>query len=142
MNSIYVQIASYRDPELIPTLHSLLDNAKHPHLLTICVAHQADKKDKWDTLEEFKNDNRFIIIDIPAKESKGTCWARHQIQRFYDNQQYTLQLDSHHRFAKNWDETCINMLRELQIKGNPKPILTTYLPSYSPKNDPKNLLIN
>lgn len=138
MNSIYVQIASYRDPELIPTLHSLLDNAKHPHLLTICVAHQADKKDKWDTLEEFKNDNRFIIIDIPAKESKGTCWARHQIQRFYDNQQYTLQLDSHHRFAQNWDETCINMLRELQIKGNPKPILTTYLPSYSPKNDPKD----
>ena len=66
MNSIYVQIASYRDPELIPTLHSLLDNAKHPHLLTICVAHQADKKDKWDILEEFKNVNRFIIISCQS----------------------------------------------------------------------------
>jgi hypothetical protein len=70
MNSIYVQIASYRDPELVPTIKSLLKNAKYPHLLTICIAHQYDKNDEWDNLNEFKNDNRFIIIDIPYKESK------------------------------------------------------------------------
>ena len=137
MNSIYVQIASYRDPELVPTIKSLLKNAKYPHLLTICIAHQYDKNDAWDNLDEFKNDNRFIIIDIPYKESKGTCWARYQIQRFYDNQKYTLQLDSHHRFSKHWDETCVDTLRSLQMEGNRKPILTTYLPSYDPQDDPK-----
>jgi len=51
MYSIFVQIASYRDPELIPTLHSLINNAKYPEQLTICVAHQHSSKDKWDTLE-------------------------------------------------------------------------------------------
>jgi len=137
MNTIFVQIASYRDPELVPTIRSLLDNAKYPGLLTICIAHQYDENDQWDNLDEFKNDNRFIIIDIPHDESKGTCWARYQIQRYYNNQKYALQLDSHHRFSKNWDETCVEMLRNLQIEGNPKPVLTTYLPSYDPTADPE-----
>ena len=30
-NSIFIQIASYRDPELVPTLDSLFDNAKFPN---------------------------------------------------------------------------------------------------------------
>ena len=37
-------------------------------------------------------------------------FARHMIQRHYNNETYQLQLDSHHRFAKDWDTTLINML--------------------------------
>ena len=58
---------------------------------------------------------RFNIIDIDYKESRGACWARHHIQKFYDNETYSLQLDSHHRFIKNWDEECIKMYK-LAIK--------------------------
>ena len=58
MYSIFVQIASYRDPELVPTLHSLIDNAKSPELLTICVAHQHSDDDPWDTLDDFKDDSK------------------------------------------------------------------------------------
>ena len=137
MYSIFVQIASYRDPELIPTLHSLIDNAKSPELLTICVAHQHSQDDPWDTLDDFKNDSRFIVVDIPHAESRGTCWARNQIQQHYTNQYFTLQIDSHHRFAKNWDETCVNMFNDLQAKGHPRPLITAYLPSYVPENDPE-----
>ena len=72
MYSIFVQIASYRDPELIPTLRSLIKNAKYPEELTICIAHQYSESDKWDSLEEFKNDARFIVIEIPHTESRGT----------------------------------------------------------------------
>jgi len=138
MYSIFVQIASYRDPELIPTLHSLINNAKHPKQLTICVAHQHSSKDKWDTLEEFKNDSRFIIIDIPHTESMGTCWARNQIQQHYTGEYFTLHLDSHHRFVKNWDEKCVQMFFRLRKKGFNKPLITSYMPSYDPNNDPKN----
>ncbi|HBY68903.1 MAG TPA: hypothetical protein DEG69_14850, partial [Flavobacteriaceae bacterium] len=113
MYSIFVQIASYRDPELIPTLHSLIKNAKYPEQLTICVAHQHSSKDKWDTLEEFKNDSRFIIIDSPHTESMGTCWARNQIQQHYSSEYFTLHLDSHHRFVKNWDDKCVQMFFRL-----------------------------
>tara|TARA_R100001460_G_scaffold36444_3_gene69963 strand:- start:2015 stop:3238 length:1224 start_codon:yes stop_codon:yes gene_type:complete len=138
MYSIFVQIASYRDPELIPTLHSLINNAKYPEQLTICVAHQHSSKDKWDTLEEFKDDSRFIIIDIPYEESLGTCWARNQIQQHYTKEFFTLQLDSHHRFVKNWDDKCIKMFFRLRKKGIKRPLITSYLPSYDPNNDPKH----
>ncbi len=136
MESIFIQIASYRDPELIPTIDDLLVNASNPDALTICIAHQHSDKDQWDTLEKYANDARFIIIDIPHTQSLGACWARNQIQQHYTNQKYTLQLDSHHRFIKGWDKECIKMLKSLQKKGFNKPLLTSYISSYNPENDP------
>jgi len=46
-----------------------------------------------------------------------------------------LQLDSHHRFAKDWDETLIRMHNQREKQGY-KPILAAYLPLYTPFNDP------
>ena len=136
MESIFIQIASYRDPELVPTIDNLLANADNPESLTICIAHQHSKEDSWDTLEKYALDGRFIIIDIPHLESKGACWARNQIQQHYSDETYTLQLDSHHRFVKGWDTICITTLKNLQIKGHLKPLLTGYLPVYLPNRDP------
>jgi ribosomal protein S6E (S10) len=137
MESIFIQIASYRDPELIPTIDDLLANASNPDALTICIAHQHSEEDQWDTLQKYADDGRFIIIDIPHTESLGACWARNQIQQHYDGQKYTLQLDSHHRFIKGWDTECIKMLKDLQKKGHKKPLLTSYISSYNPENDPE-----
>ena len=116
MESIFIQIASYRDPELIPTIDNLLANADYPDRLVLCVAHQYSKDDKWDNLQKYADDSRFIIIEIPYQESLGACWARNQIQQHYNNETYTLQLDSHHRFVRGWDTMCISMLKELQSK--------------------------
>lgn len=138
--SIFVQIASYRDPELKKTLADLLDKADRPDDLTICIAWQHSDKDSWDTLDEYKEDPRFIIIDIPAEQAKGACWARNTIQSRYTNQAYTLQLDSHHRFVKSWDSILIDMHEKLRKAGSEKPLITSYLPSYNPDNDPKERL--
>lgn len=135
-NNIFVQIAAYRDPELLPTLKNMLAMAKHPKNLKVCIAWQHAKEDVWDTLDEFKNDNRFIILDIPHTETKGTCWARYQIQQHWTNEAYTLQLDSHHRFERDWDITLIKMVKDLQKAGHQKPLLTAYVTSYEPHNDP------
>ena len=78
-----------------------------------------------------------LFRSIKHTESKGVCWARSLIQQEYANQQYTLCLDSHHRFEKNWDEMCIQMINQLQKGGHEKPLLTAYLPSFNPQNDPK-----
>jgi hypothetical protein len=134
--TIFVQIASYRDPELRKTLEDILDKADNPDRLKICVAWQHTSEDEWDTLDEYLNDDRFIIIDIPHTETNGTCWARNTIQQKYNGEDYTLQLDSHHRFVKGWDSECIRMIKQLQKKGHHKPLLTGYIPSYDPANDP------
>lgn len=133
---IFIQIASYRDPELIPTIKDCIQNAKYPERLVFCIAWQHAMEDTWDNLDEFRNDTRFKIIDIPHTETKGACWARSLIQRMYNNEEYTLQLDSHHRFVKHWDQECIKMITDLQTNGHEKPLLTTYLTSYNPNNDP------
>jgi hypothetical protein len=137
MNTIFIQIASYRDPQLIPTLDDMLEKAKYPKNLKICIAWQHCEEDGWDTLDKYLNDSRFIIIDIPHKESLGVCWARNQIQQHYNGEKYTLQLDSHHRFVKNWDAELIKMLTNLQKKGYKKPLLTAYASSFNPYNDPQ-----
>lgn len=136
MPKIFVSIASYRDPELVPTIKDMIANAKKPNDLKICIAWQHHPDDTWDTLEEFKNDPRFIILDIDYKDSKGTCWARNQVHLQYTDEDYYLQIDSHHRFVKNWDAECIKMMKQLQKKGHKKPLLTAYIPSYNPSNDP------
>ena len=133
---IFIQIASYRDPQLIPTLKDCLEKAKYPENLVLSIAWQHSKDDKWDNLDEFKDDNRFRIVDIDYKEAKGACWARNLLQQNYTDEEFTLQLDSHHRFIENWDEELITMYYGLQDKGYGKPLLTSYISSYDPDNDP------
>ena len=134
---IFVQIASYRDPELIPTIKSCLENAKHPKNLVFGICRQYHPDDKFDDLSEYDTDNRFKIINVPYLESKGVCWARNQVQQLYNDEDYTLQIDSHMRFEKDWDDTLIVMIKQLQEMGIPKPLLTGYVPSYNPKTYPE-----
>ena len=135
-STIFVQIASYRDRQLASTLKDLLANAESPERLRICVCWQHSPEDEWDTLDQYKNDPRFLILDVPHTESQGVCWARNMIQSVYGGEDYTLQLDSHHRFAPRWDTTLLGMAEDLRSKGHDKPVLTAYVPSYDPENDP------
>jgi hypothetical protein len=134
---IFTQIASYRDPQLIPTIKNMLENAKNPENIRFGIARQFNEEDKFDDLSEYEKDSRFRILNIPYTESKGVCWARNLTQELYEDEEYTMQIDSHMRFEKDWDESLINMLKELQSKGYKKPLLTSYVSSFDPDNDPQ-----
>ena len=132
---IFIQIASFRDPQLSLTIKSMLENAKKPKNLVIGICNQYNKDDEFN-IDEFRNDKRFKIIDVLDVESKGVCWARNQVQQLYKGEDYTLQIDSHMRFEKDWDDTLIKMVKQLQEKGFEKPLLTGYVSSFNPDNDP------
>ena len=134
--TIFVQIASFRDPQLSLTIESMLENAKFPKNLVIGICNQYNKEDDFN-IDEYRKDKRFKIIDVLDVDSKGVCWARNQVQQLYKGEDYTLQIDSHMRFEKDWDETLINMFKQLQDKGFEKPLLTGYVSSFDPDNDPK-----
>jgi hypothetical protein len=136
MEKIFIQIASYRDPQLIPTIKDCLTNAKHPDRLTFGICCQYHIDDKFDDLFEYEDRPGFNVSYVLYNETKGACWARHRLQQFYNNEEYTLQIDSHMRFKKNWDEDLIDMLKDLQEKGYKKPLLTGYVSSFDPNNDP------
>jgi glycosyltransferase involved in cell wall biosynthesis len=107
-----------------------------PTKLVYSIALQHSQEDEWDQLFEFKGDPRFKVVDIDYKDSKGACWARNQLQQNYDGEEYTLQIDSHHRFVQDWDLELIGMYNQLKEKGHEKPLLTGYVSSFDPENDP------
>ena len=90
--TIFVNIASYRDPELVPTIKDCLEKAKYPERLRFGICWQHNPEDEWDNLDEFKNDSRFRIDDVHFQEAKGVCWARNRTQKLWVKEKYTLQL--------------------------------------------------
>jgi len=136
MSTIFVQIESFRDPQLNPTLEDLISKAKYPKKLRIGICNQYNENDEFN-LDHYRKDKRFRIIDVKDIDSPGVCWARNQVQQLYSGETYTLQIDSHMRFEQDWDVILINMLKDLQSKGYPKPLLTGYVSSFDPDNDPQ-----
>lgn len=134
--TIFIHLPAYREPELIPTIKDALAKAKNPNNLRFGICRQFNPDDKFDNVDEFRKDKRFRIVDIPHEKAKGLPYARYVINELITkDDDYILQLDSHHRFIENWDEILLDMHMGLEKKGF-KPVLTGYLPYYNPFNDP------
>lgn len=158
-NTIFVQVASYRDPQLIPTVNDMIANAKKPKNLHIVVCWQHGQEQSIESFTDegyefkktekcpaeigdfdihhlVKNGASVKLIDVDYNKARGACWARWAIQQLYKKEKYTMQLDSHHRFVKDFDDILVNMLEGLR-EESPKPLLTAYIPSFDPENDPQ-----
>ena len=124
--SIFISIAAYRDPELVPTILDCLAKAERPDEIRIglCWQHAGD-----ESIDAIATDPRLRILDVPAEESGGACWARARAMGLYAGETYFMQLDSHHRFAPGWDT---RLTAELLRAPSTKPLLTTYCPAYVP----------
>ncbi len=134
--TILVHLPAYRDPELIPTIKDALDKAKYPNRIHFGICRQYHPEDGFDDLTEYKTDKRFKIYECLYSEAKGLPWARAIInEQLLTDEDYVCQLDSHHRFAQDWDETLIQMHFDLEAKGY-KPIIAGYSPLYDPFNEP------
>ena len=136
-DKIFISIASYRDPELIPTIDDCIKNADNPKKLVFCIFNQYSPEDPFNDFEKYRNDKRFKFIDLNYKECRGVCFARSIINSHYANEEYYLQLDSHHRFSQGWDTGSKSKLVKLKESGFKKPLLSSYLPAYDPHNDPE-----
>eukprot|EP00300_Choanocystis_sp_HF-7_P009278 c16350_g1_i2.p1 GENE.c16350_g1_i2~~c16350_g1_i2.p1 ORF type:complete len:459 (+),score=108.05 c16350_g1_i2:45-1421(+) len=126
---IFVSIAAFMDPELVPTVENLLENAKWPEKLDFGILLQEKERSEF----EWENLPNFNVWRIDALQSRGVGWARHTGAQLYKGQRYLLQLDSHHRFAKDWDKLLVEELAMCEVYyGTTKPILSTYVTPYTP----------
>ena len=137
---IFVQIASYRDPELVPTIRSALDSAKYPDRISFGVCWQRDPAtDSWDIFGDLfeRLGVRFRYLDIHYKQAQGACWARHKIQtELYLGEEYTLHVDSHTRFCQDWDEKLLKLQKMMERRGL-TPVISSYPGTYYPDRDPE-----
>jgi len=136
--TIFLHLPAYREPELVPTIENALKSAKYPDRLRFGICRQYNPEDTFDNVDKYREDPRFRILDMHYTYAKGLPYARSLINELLlQDEEYILQLDSHHRFIEGWDEKLIEWLTELESTYK-KPILTGYLPFYDPSNYPTN----
>ena len=133
---IYVQIPAYRDRELLRTVQDLTRTAMNADRLRVAIAWQYGQ-DEARLEGELRGCGHVELIKIPAAKSRGCNWARNILQSGWNGEEYTLLLDSHHRFTQRWDLQVIEIFEGLRRGGSQRPILTGYLPPYDPDNDPQ-----
>jgi len=109
---IFVSIASFRDKELIKTVQSCLAKAKYPNNIRIGICWQYDEEEDLTALDDITQVDAYKIY---WKDVEGSvCWARSLIQeKFFKDEDYYFQIDSHTLFAQDWDELLIEMYKDL-----------------------------
>jgi hypothetical protein len=125
-NHIFIQCASYRDTELGNTVKSALDNAVNPERLSFGICWQGVMREFKEQLPLKKRQVRTVFI--PHEDAKGIGYARHKAQLMFEDEEYSLQIDSHMRFQPRWDELSIDMLQSCPSN---KPILSAYLTDWA-----------
>lgn len=128
MKTIFINIPSYHDPEIWETVDNFYANAKHPERVYFGITNQTDNKRLHEqVLPRFLN----VKMDIIEPGSIVGCQpARINSHKFYDNQDYYLNMDSHMRCIKNWDEELINDFEKLQEREGPS-VITCYAAPYT-----------
>lgn len=127
MDSIFVQIASYRDSQCGTTIKNLLSQARHPERLSFGVCLQWNFDDSEEEAAcgaaSLTTSPRVRIDAVQASESRGVCWARSRCQKLWQGESFTLQIDSHMRAEPGWDESLLACWRKT---ATPKAIISCY----------------
>jgi len=133
--TIFVSIASYRDPECAETLFDLFEKAHCPFRIAVGVCQQNDASVDEDVLEAYRRlasrgvgdfSDRIRILSLPADEAKGPMYARHLIEKqLYRGERFYLITDSHMLFTPGWDRRVLQEWYACAARS-PKPILTMY----------------
>ncbi|MBY0408419.1 MAG: hypothetical protein K2Q01_12075, partial [Rickettsiales bacterium] len=121
---IFVQIASYRDPECQWTVKDLFEKAAHPERITVGICWQFVKEEDGICFQQpYARPEQVRVHEVDARQGKGVCWARGLTQKLWQGEEYTLQIDSHMRFEPGWDSLLLDMLRDCKDE---RAVLTCY----------------
>ena len=132
--SIFVSVASYCDSRVTDTLTSIYNEATNPNRVFVGL-HLQDTQEAYDELLKYDFPN--LRIKFTLKENaQGVVWARNKIkEELYSDEDYFMQIDSHSRVKKNWDNILINQYENID---EDKVIISTYpnhfdIPDYEKK---------
>lgn len=126
MASIFVQIATYRDLEVTPTILDAIKQSSGNHTINFGV-HTVYVEESEINVPDLPNVKH---AESKAPENIGLGIGRALAHHFYDGEDYYLQCDSHSRFINNWDEVAMHSVLNYQIQGIHKPLLTMYPANY------------
>lgn len=135
MASIFIQIAGYHDYELEKTILDSIEKSSKENDLFFGV-HSVFYKNNNVAIPELDN-VRCLISKAPANIGIGQ--GRALAHSLYEDEDYYLQIDSHTRFASEWDKLLIEDILYYKVQGINRPALTAY-PAYYEYVDGKEVL--
>lgn len=124
METIFISIAAYNDPQLVDTIKSALDNALSPENIYFGIALQYYKEPDLSMFDNVKT------ISYNPDTRPGIVRVRHNISKLYSGQTYYLQIDSHYSFAPGWDKELIDWFKKISKDQNTKKIMILPLEPY------------
>lgn len=141
--SIFVSLGTYRDPFCPMTLKSLYSQSKSPEKIFVGLFQQncfrncrtgvlaggvvEDAPPDDDCYELFCksaegiasnacNTGQVRLFNVNESESLGPYMARYLGAKFYQGENYYLQIDSHSEFVSHWDAKLIDMVNKAPAK--------------------------
>lgn len=124
--SIFVQMTSYKNFDVVPTIKDCIEKCSNKDNLYFGLCLQQNEPAPNEL-----NHPRIKISVVPLGDSKGPSWARSQAQNFYEGQDYVLQIDAGSRFLPNWD---VELIAAISSAGSQKPIITNFPNKFNPAN--------
>jgi hypothetical protein len=132
LNKIFISLACYRDPEIIPTVRNAYNKAQNKHLLVFGVYAQMAPTDEKIDLSFIEDQEQVRLLVKDNTKARGPSYARYIIyNKLYKDELYYLQIDSHTRFAENWDTELISMHSKLSANS----VISTYPKGYQLQHD-------
>eukprot|EP00760_Papus_ankaliazontas_P024992 PhM_4_TR244/c0_g1_i1/m.12367 len=129
--TIFVNIASFRDDECPQTVKSMFEKARAPWRVFVGVVQQNSLTDlscwpkEWSNCSKdgFCPSDQMRVREITPLEAKGPTYGRFLGHQMYRGEKYYFLMDSHNRFVTNWDDIIINMYKRAP---SPKAVLSHY----------------
>lgn len=132
LNKIFISLACYRDPEIIPTIRNAYYKAQNKHLIVFGVYAQMAPTDEKIDLSFIEDQDQVRLLVKDNTKARGPSYARYIIyNKLYKDELYYLQIDSHTRFAENWDSELIAMHSKLSANS----VISTYPKGYQLQHD-------
>lgn len=145
MSSIFIQIGSYHDLELAETIKEALAKSSGKTFLHFGVhncfyeSNQFDENELRYDLNLLNKNYKLSIAYSKFPKNIGVGKSRYIANKFYNNEDYYLQIDSHIMLMWNWDLFLIEQLEYAKKQKIKKPVISLPLNKYyvNEKNERK-----
>lgn len=126
METIFISLAAYRDPDLVKTVKSFYYNAKNnKRLFFSLVSHEDLSEPPLDF--SFLPEHAISYQRIDSNLASGVCSGRHLANSLLNSSyDYFVQTDSHSRVIENWDEVAISQYKRCEARWGKEYLFTKY----------------
>jgi hypothetical protein len=134
---IFVSVVSFRDPLLLQTVRSLIDNQSGIYEIVVGIFEQTCIEDSLLTLDKSLTESPNIKYKrIDPEYADGVVWARAINAMQVTDENFFYQIDSHMLYEKDWDSYLISDWDKARQKSNShKTIITANCKSFTMSDD-------